>query len=147
MCIRDRLSAQQKRFVLYVCSGMSPSHAYKAVGRKDKNAFNWLEQPNIKAAIERYQSSQAQAVTFTRDTAHQMYMDTFAVSGNATEMKNVVDSLVRLHGVSAEGNKPSTQVNVQINNMQEKSDEELLSIIGLDESYLDPGSNVIDHEE
>ena len=79
-------------------------------------------------------------VKFNVVNAHSMYMDAYAQSATATEMKNTVDSLVKLHGLSKE-NQPQTQVNVQINNIKQLerlTDEELLKLVGKDQQYLEP---------
>ena len=69
-----------------------------------------------------------------------MYMDAYQASATATEMKNTVDSLVKLHGLSTPDN--ATQVNINIDatpkQLERMSDEDLLKIAGKDTSYLEP---------
>jgi hypothetical protein len=58
-------------------------------------------------------------------------------------MKNTVDSLVKLHGLTAPEN--ATQVNINIDatpkQLERMSDEELLKIAGKDTAYLEPSSD------
>jgi hypothetical protein len=79
-------------------------------------------------------------VKFTAANAHVMYMDAYQASATATEMKNTVDSLVKLHGLSTPDN--ATQVNINIDatpkQLERMSDEDLLKIAGKDTSYLEP---------
>ena len=54
-------------------------------------------------------------------------------------MKNTVDSLVKLHGLSTP--EPTTTVNIQINGtkqLERMTDEELLKLAGQDADYLEP---------
>ena len=82
-------------------------------------------------------------VKFTRANAHIMYMDAYQASANATEMKNTVDSLVKLHGLGTPDN--ATQVNINIDatpkQLERMSDEELLKIAGKDAAYLEPSAD------
>ena len=82
-------------------------------------------------------------VKFTRSNAHLMYMDAYQASATATEMKNTVDSLVKLHGLGTPDN--ATQVNINIDTtpkqLERMSDEELLKIAGKDAEYLEPTSD------
>ncbi len=69
-----------------------------------------------------------------------MYMEAYSASATATEMKNTVDSLVELHGLSTPEN--AVQVNVNLNatakQLERLTDEELLEIAGKDTTYLEP---------
>mgnify|MGYP001334991195 FL=1 len=81
-----------------------------------------------------------ETVKFEATQAHVMYMDAYNASATATEMKNTVDSLVKLHGLG----QPDTAVQVNLNmnatskQLERLSDEELLEIAGKDTTYLDP---------
>lgn len=145
----NSLTEQEKRYVLYRCSGMSSHASAKAAGYSPKTSQSLAKRPQVVNAIEKYEQAQLDSVEFSRERAHQLYMDAYSVSGNATEMKNVVDSLVKLHGVAADtgpGGGPGVQVNVQINNMENLTDEELLNVIGRTEDYLDPEAHSDDTE-
>ena len=55
-------------------------------------------------------------------------------------MKNTVDSLVKLHGLVAPEQQPqvSIQINATSKQLERMSDEELLSIAGKNDKYLEP---------
>ena len=79
-------------------------------------------------------------VRFSRNNAQQMYMEPYTAPANATEMKNTVDSLVKLHGLGEPDN--ATQVNISINTtakqLERLTDEELVEIAGRETAYLEP---------
>jgi hypothetical protein len=67
-------------------------------------------------------------------------MEAYNASATATEMKNTVDSLVKLHGLASNNDTP--QVNININTgakqLERMTDEELLKIAGKNDDYLEP---------
>ena len=138
------LTTQQQRFVMLVCSGMSSNAAAKAVGVKAGSRSDFIYNPKLQDAIRKYRAEQVRAVNFGIEEAHALYMDAHSNAADATEQKNVVDSLVKLHGISKESNNkaPTNQVNIQINataeQMKGMSDEELLKLVGQSEDRLDP---------
>ena len=70
-----------------------------------------------------------------------MYMEAYAASATATEMKSTVDSMCKLHGLHIPDN--ATQVNININGtkqLERMSDEDLLKIAGKNEDYLEPST-------
>ena len=134
------LTVQEERLVQLITSGMSVAAAGRAAGYNNRNqALEVSKRPKVAQAIDYFRRELAEEIKFTRRNAHTMYMDTWTSCANATEMKNTVDSLVKLHGLSTP--EPTTQVNIQINGakqLQRMSDEELLKIAGQDQDYLDP---------
>ncbi len=134
------LTVQEERFVQLITSGMSIAAAGRAAGYNNRNhALEVSKKPKVAQAIDYFRREFAEEVKFTRKNAHVMYMDTWTSCANATEMKNTVDSLVKLHGLSTP--EPSTQVNIQINGVKQlerMTDEELLKIAGQDQDYLEP---------
>jgi predicted solute-binding protein len=139
----DKLDTQSQRFVMLYCSGMTYAAAGNAVGIDKSKIQRFANSDKIQHAIRLYRKEQKRAVDFTREDAHAMYMDAFATSDNATEKKNVVDSLVKLHDVAKRPDPtPRNQVNIQINATQEQlqsmPDDALLRIIGMDEGALTP---------
>ena len=82
-------------------------------------------------------------VHFERQNAHMMYMEAYNASATATEMKNTVDSLVKLHGLTAPDH--ATQININVNTsakqLERMTDEELLQIAGKSDDYLEPASD------
>lgn len=139
----DKLDTQSQRFVMLYCSGMTYAAAGNAVGIEKHKIQRFANSDKIQHAIRLYRKEQQRAVDFTREHAHAMYMDAFATSDNATEKKNVVDSLVKLHDVAKRPDPtPKNQINIQINATQEQlqnmSDDELFRIVGMDEGALIP---------
>ena len=69
-----------------------------------------------------------------------MYIEAYQSAANATEMKNTVDSLVKLHGLGTPDT--ATQININVNTtakqLERLTDEELLEIAGRETAYLEP---------
>lgn len=141
------LTVQQEKFVHLYCSGMSAAAAARAAGYSDRSsASNLLKHDKVAKAIAYLREEYRETVKFTIENAHRMYMEAYASSANATEMKNTTDSLVKLHGLAAPD--PSTQVNINVTNvkqLEQLSDAELLRLAGKEAEYLDP-KKVIDAE-
>jgi len=134
------LTVQEERFVQLIVSGMSIAAAGRASGYEKRNqALDVAKRPKVAQAIDYFRRELAEEVKFTRSNAHSMYMEAYVASATATEMKNTVDSLVKLHGIATP--EPQTQVNIQINGVKQlerMSDAELLKIAGHDQDYLEP---------
>jgi phage terminase small subunit len=138
-----RLTVQQEKLVMLICSGMTIAAAGRGAGYSSKDtAYNAARLPQVKTAVEYFKEQMREEVRFTHASAHLMYMDAYQASATATEMKNTVDSLVKLHGLAAPEQQPT--VNIQINattkHLERMSDEELLSIAGKDNQYLNPAA-------
>lgn len=138
------LTVQQEKLVQFICSGMSTAAAGRAAGYTTPQAA-WAagKTPNVKRAIDYFRQEMREEVKFGMNEAHSMYMNAYVSSANATEMKNTVDSMVRLHGLAKEAQQ-STQVNVQINGakqLERLSDDELLKIAGKEGTYLEPATH------
>jgi len=135
------LTVQQEKLVLGIASGMTISAAGRAAGyATQQGAFSAAKSPNVVKALEYYREQMREEVDFTIKHAHGMYMDAFAASATATEMKNTTDSLVKLHGIAKE-QQVETQVNVHIagvKQLERMTDEELLKISGQDITHLAP---------
>lgn len=133
---------QQERLLLLVTSGMSYAAAGRAAGYKSpEQVQKFLASEKAQKALSYMRQQIVEEVKYTVANAHAMYMEAYSASATATEMKNTTDSLVKLHGLV--DNQPHTQVNVQINNATQKqlermSDEELMSLVGMETSYLEP---------
>lgn len=134
------LTVQQEKLVLGIASGMTVAAAGRAAGYNSPNgALSASKTPAVKEALEYYREQMREEVNFKLVHAHSMYMDAFASSANATEMKNTTDSLVKLHGLVVE--RPVAEVNININGVKQLerlSDEELLKITGQDITHLSP---------
>ena len=138
------LTVQQEKLVMLVLSGMTIAAAGRGAGYASSTAvYDALKRPRVKQAMEYFREQMREDVKFTRANAHVMYMDAYTASATATEMKNTVDSLVKLHGLTAPEN--ATQVNINIDatpkQLERMSDEELLKIAGKDTAYLEPSSD------
>lgn len=139
------LTMQQEKLVLGIASGMTVAAAGRAAGYASAcTSLETSKTPNVVKALAYYREQLREEVHFEVVHAHGMYMDAFASSANATEMKNTTDSLVKLHGLAVE--RPQTQVNIQINGskqLERMSDEDLLKLVGQDEAYLEPKSDLM----
>ena len=138
------LTVQQEKLVQFICSGMSIAAAGRAAGYSSPQvAWSTAKTENVVKAIAYFRDEMREQVKFGMNEAHSMYMNAYVSSANATEMKNTVDSLVRLHGLAKEAQQ-STQVNVQINGakqLERLSDDELLKIAGKEGTYLEPATH------
>lgn len=141
------LTVQEERFVALHCSGMSPSAAARAAGyAANASATQLMKRDHIRAAIDQFRAEIREQVQFDVATAHAMYMEAYANAASSTEQRQVVDSLVKLHGL-IQPDKPTVQINqININKAQQMSDEELLKLLGKDAAYLDPEAHVLEGE-
>lgn len=135
------LTVQQEKLVLMISSGMTISASGRAAGYASYDtALDAAKRPKVQQAIEYFRNQMREEVHFNHANAHQMYMEAYVASANATEMKNTTDSLVKLHGLAAPEN--ATQVNINLNattkQLERMTDEELLQIAGKETSYLEP---------
>lgn len=135
------LTVQQEKLVTLISSGMTVAAAGRAAGYATQQAaFEASKNPKVQRALQYFREQMREEVKFERTNAHHMYMEAYTSSANATEMKNTVDSLVKLHGLAT----PDTavQVNVNLNTtakqLERLTDEELLEIAGKSENYLEP---------
>lgn len=137
-----QLTGQQEKFVHYVVSGMSIGAASTAVGMAPSTGQKWMERDVIKQAIEHFRSKNREKLEFNIEIAHKLYYDTYRLAEakeDPVAMKNVVDSLVKLHGIAAA--PKAQQVEVKITNEKQAlrlTDEQLLEQAGLDSGYLTP---------
>ena len=135
------LTVQQERLVLYMARGMTIAAAGRAAGYScHQTAYEAAKRPAVVKALNFLREQFREEVRFTRAHAHSMYLDAYNAAATSTEMKNTVDSLVKLHGLAAPDN--ATQINISVNTtqMERMSDEELLKLAGKDLKYLEPNS-------
>lgn len=138
-----QLTVQQERLVLSMARGMSIAAAGRAAGYASyQTALDAAKRPAVVKALNYFREQMREEVRFTRAHAHQMYLDAYNSAATSTEMKNTVDSLVKLHGLAAPDN--ATQININVNtsakNLERLTDEELLELAGKDRGYLEPES-------
>lgn len=136
----SELSVQEERLILYYLRGMSKAAAGRAAGYKNQDSvYEAFKRPKLVQAIEYLREEMREEVKFDRSTATQMYLEAHRKSATATEEKNVVDSLCKLHGLFAP--EQATQVNINVDKIQQLErlpDSELLKLAGVDTKYLEP---------
>ena len=111
------LTIQQEKLVMLIVSGMSIAAAGRGAGYASyQTALDAAKRPAVKKAIEYFREQMREEVHFGVQNAHTMYMEAYNASATATEMKNTVDSLVKLHGLGGASDTP--QVNININNVK-----------------------------
>ena len=138
------LTVQQEKLVLMISSGMTVSAAGRAAGYKSaQTAYSASKLPQVQQALQYFRDQMREEVKFTKTNAHTMYMVAYSASATATEMKNTVDSLVKLHGLGLPDQ--ATQININLNatakQLERLSDEELLEIAGKSNAYLEPAAS------
>ena len=138
------LTVQQEKLVTLIASGMTIAAAGRGAGYSSYAvAHEASKRPSVQQALQYYRDQMREEVKFQATHAHVMYMDAYNASATATEMKNTVDSLVKLHGLS----QPDTAVQVNLNmnatskQLERLSDEELLEIAGKQTDYLEPDAS------
>lgn len=135
----SKLTGQQEKFIHLIVSGMPNTAAAIAVGAEPATARRWLRDPGFAEVVEHFREKNRQKLEFTIETAHSMLMEAWTNSKDATEQVAVVRELVKLHGVAA-APKPQ-EVNINITNrkqVERASDEQLLELAGVDDTYLNP---------
>lgn len=136
------LSGQREKYVHYLVSGMSPGQAAVAVGATPQAGGQWAKDPLVIQALEYFRAQNREKLNFTIDIAHSLYLDTYRLAEAKEDpiaMKNVVDSLVKLHGIAAAA-KPQ-EVKITVTNEKQAlrlTDEQLLEQAGLAPDYLIP---------
>ena len=139
----SELSVQEERLILFHLRGLSKAAAGRAAGyRNMDHVYEVFKKPKIQQAVEYLREEMREEVKFDRNTATTMYLEAHRKSATATEEKNVVDSLCKLHGLFAP--EQATQVNINVDKIQQLErlpDAELLKLAGVDKSYLEPQGN------
>ena len=135
------LTVQQERLVLMISNGMTVAAAGRAAGYGTSTAaLNASKLPKVSRALEYFREQMREEVRFSPNNAHHMYREAYQSAANATEMKNTVDSLVKLHGLGTPDT--ATQININVNTtakqLERLTDEELLEIAGRETAYLEP---------
>lgn len=133
------LTAQEKRFVLLRCSGMSLRKAAEGAGYPPSLNLTWfVNRAPIVAAMQSFKDALAEeGVVFGVAEAHNMLMEAWANAANSTEQRLVVDSLMKLHKLGETPKGGSKSVTININKLDQMSDEKLLKLAGKAGDYLD----------
>lgn len=136
------LTIQQEKLVQMIASGMSIAAAGRAAGYASPHtARDAAKRPAVAKALEFLREEMRETVNFRRENAHMMYMESYQAAANATEMKNTVDSLVKLHGLGTPDSTTEVNINIQgTKQLERMTDAELLQIAGQDIKYLEPSS-------
>ena len=136
----SELSVQEERLILFHLRGLTKAAAGRAAGyRNMDHVYEVFKKPKIQKAVSYLREEMRAEVKFDRNTATTMYLEAHRKSATATEEKNVVDSLCKLHGLFAP--EQATQVNINVDKIQQLErlpDAELLRLAGVDTSYLEP---------
>jgi hypothetical protein len=139
----NELSVQEERLVLFHLRGMSKAAAGRAAGYKDiDRVYQIFKTEKIQKALTYFRNEMREEIKFDKNTATGMYLEAHRKSANATEEKNVVDSLCKLHGLFIPENATQININVEkVEQLEKLSDAELLKIAGADMKYLEPNGN------
>ena len=136
----SELSVQEERLILFHLRGLTKAAAGRAAGYRNlDHVYEVFKKPKIQKAVSYLREEMREEVKFDRNTATTMYLEAHRKSATATEEKNVVDSLCKLHGLFAP--EQATQVNINVDKIQQLErlpDAELLKLAGVDTSYLEP---------
>jgi len=134
------LSVQEERLVLFHLRGMSKAAAGRAAGYADmKRVYELFGKPKLQKALTYLRGQMVEETKFDKSTATNMYLEAHRKSANATEEKNVVDSLCKLHGLFMPENATQININVEkVEQLEKLSDADLLKIAGKDTKYLEP---------
>lgn len=136
----NELSVQEERLILYHLKGMTKAAAGRAAGYLNmEHVYDIFKKPKIIQAVNYLREESRREFNFDRGTATSMYLEAHRKSANATEEKNIIDSLCKLHGLFAP--ETATQINIingEVEKLENLSDEELLKIAGDDVKYLEP---------
>lgn len=98
----SELSVQEERLILFHLRGLTKAAAGRAAGyRNMDHVYEVFKKPKIQKAVEYLREEMREEVKFDRNTATTMYLEAHRKSATATEEKNVVDSLCKLHGLFA----------------------------------------------
>ena len=131
------LTSQERRFVLLRCSGMTLRQAAAGAGYSAMTYDTLMKRPEIVAAIEDFHRGIQEHVAFGIVEAHAMLMEAWSNAANSTEQRLVVDSLMKLHKLGEHGVKGGKSVTININKLDQMSDEKLLELAGKAAGYLD----------
>jgi|TARA_B100001939_G_C16911589_1_gene604858 hypothetical protein len=139
----NELSVQEERLILFHLRGMTKAAAGRAAGYRDVDrVYSLFKTDKVQKALQYLRNEMREEVKFDKNTATSMYLEAHRKSATATEEKNVVDSLCKLHGLFMPEN--ATQININVDKVQQLerlSDAELLKLAGADTKYLEPAND------
>jgi len=137
----NELSTQEERLLLFYLRGMSKAAAGRAAGYANaEHVYKIFKKDKIQTALAYLRNELREDVKFDRTQATTMYLEAHRKSINATEEKNITDSLCKLHGLFVPDK--ATQININmagaVEQLERLPDAELLKIAGVDNQYLIP---------
>jgi hypothetical protein len=119
---------------------MTKAAAGRAAGYRDVDrVYSLFKTEKLQKALTYLRNEMREEVKFDKNTATGMYLEAHRKSATATEEKNVVDSLCKLHGLFMPENATQININVdKVEQLERLSDAELLKLAGADTKYLEP---------
>ncbi len=139
----NELSVQEERLILFHLRGMTKAAAGRAAGYRDVDrVYSLFKTDKVQKALQYLRNEMREEVKFDKNTATSMYLEAHRKSATATEEKNVVDSLCKLHGLFMPDNATQININVdKVEQLERLSDAELLKLAGTDTQYLEPSND------
>lgn len=135
--VMQGLTSQEARFVLLHCSGMSRRQAAAGAGFNPDQAKSLIDRRAVRDAMEAFRAKVLENVVFGVTEAHMMLMEAWANAASSTEQRLVVEALMKLHKLGADGERKKGGVTININKLDQLPDSELLRLAGKAEDYLD----------
>ena len=137
--VHPNLNHQQKAFVFHFVQSRSLPAAAVAAGVHPLLGKEWLEDPKITEAIDFYDDATAYEIKVDRNKLTHMLFESHRKAATSTEEIAAIRELGKMHGCY-EPDKIQTQ-NVhyhRVEQLEQLSDEELLSISGSPTTSLAP---------
>lgn len=123
--------------MLLRCSGMTLRQAAMGAGYSPMSYDTLMKRQVIVDAIDEFHRSMQEHVAFGVTEAHNMLMEAWANAANSTEQRLTVEALMKLHKLGDQGNKGGKSVTININKLDQMSDDKLLQLAGKTAGYLD----------
>lgn len=122
------LPRQLEHAVCLYLRGMSPSAAAQRVGYSSPRQLNeWVKSEEGVKVLEYIQKKHFHEIRVTKDSITQMFFEAHAKAANATEEIAATREIAKLHDLyENEKRKGAPQVNVQINNTQNVTNQKQL---------------------
>ncbi len=123
----------EERFVIALASGLSVTEAAQQCSLPVEEAQKWYLSPKIQRGLDQVKKNVVSQRKFTKDMAHDMYMQAFGVSVEPSDMIRATDALVDLHDLKPKPVKgPMVALNIDARNnpgrMETLSTEELAQL-------------------
>ena len=137
--LSPNLTDQQEMFIKLLASGLAFAKAASLANYPSvEMAEAALQLPVVHNALLELKTGIEDEIRFTVQDAHVMYLQAMFSAANSTEQKNVVDSMVKLHGLDTKAPPSREPRMVYERQTRDVSDAQLLEVVGKDAKYLDP---------